>query len=105
MRDNYQFVDIEDDIVTRIEEHLHGGMKKTSEFLLTLAADEIERLRTERDHYWATTNEAVSERNRWVRLFKLAFDSHFDKIWDGETADLLGQAYDEAECICGDDKL
>ena len=38
-------MDMEDDLVTRIEEHLHGNMKNTSEFLLTLAADEIERLR------------------------------------------------------------
>jgi hypothetical protein len=67
--------------------------------------DKIEHLRKERDHYWATTNDAISERNHWVRLFKLAFDSHFDKTWDGETADLLGQAFDEAECICGDDEL
>ena len=33
------------DIVTRIREHLHGDFQKTSEFLLGLAADEIERLR------------------------------------------------------------
>ena len=100
-----------DDIVTRLREDFcdfgqwENSCTTEGRCPCCLAADEIERLRKERDHYWATTNDAISERNHWVRLFKLAFNSHFDKTWDEETADLLGQAYDEAECICGDDKL
>lgn len=39
------------DIVTRIREHLYGEPTKTSEFLLKLAADEIERLQVEIE-YW-----------------------------------------------------
>ena len=34
-----------DDIVTRLREHAIGDYKKTDEFMLNLAADEIERLR------------------------------------------------------------
>jgi hypothetical protein len=34
-----------DDIVTRLREHANGDFEKTSEFMLGLAADEIERLR------------------------------------------------------------
>ena len=98
-----------DDIVTRLRAYNIGNIAHEAsshmEETLYEAADEVERLRADRDHYWATTNDATSERNHWVRLFKLAFNSHFDKTWDGETADLLGQSYDEAECICGDDKL
>lgn len=104
-----------DDIVIRLEEQmdfveylrLWASPDSNNQAVRDLhkAADEIESLRKERDRYWATTNDAISERNYWIRLFMLAFDSHFDKTWDGETADLLGQAYDEAECICGDDKL
>lgn len=92
-----------DDIVTRLREAWQKDPWATG--LLTEAADEIERLRADRDHYWATTNDAMSLRNRWVRLFMLAFNAHFDQTWDGETANVLGEAYDEAECICGDDKL
>lgn len=36
-----------DDIVTRLREHANGDFEKTSEFMLGLAADEIERLREE----------------------------------------------------------
>lgn len=104
---------VSDDIVTELrdwaaitdEAQGEAAVAMLSGRVFTEAADEIERLRKERDHYWATTNDAVSERNRWVRLLKLAFNSHFDKTWVGDTADLLGQAFDEAECICGDDKL
>ena len=97
-----------EDIVALLREEHAEEKQLGNDFLADViwkAADEIERLRKERDRYWATTNDAISERNYWIRLFMLAFDSHFDKTWDGETADLLGQAYDEAECICGDDKL
>jgi len=34
-----------DDIVTRLRNHVRGDFEKTSEFMLGLAADEIERLR------------------------------------------------------------
>jgi hypothetical protein len=36
---------VADDIVTRLREHANGDFEKTSEFMLGLAADEIERLR------------------------------------------------------------
>ena len=36
-----------DDIVTRLRNHVRGDYEKTAEYLLGLAADEIERLRAE----------------------------------------------------------
>ena len=36
-----------DDIVTRLRNHVRGDYEKTAEYLLGLAADEIERLRTD----------------------------------------------------------
>lgn len=40
-----------DDIVTRLRNHVRGDFEKTSEFMLGLAADEIERLRKELEVY------------------------------------------------------
>ena len=40
-----------DDIVTRLRNHVRGDFEKTSEFMLGLAADEIERLRADVT-YW-----------------------------------------------------
>jgi hypothetical protein len=44
-----------DDIVTRLREHANGDFEKTSEFMLGLAADEIERLRKDVDSLKAET--------------------------------------------------
>lgn len=51
-----------DDIVTRLRNHVRGDYEKTSDFMLGLAADEIERLRADRDrwkesamHIWEVT--------------------------------------------------
>lgn len=42
-----------DDIVTRLRKHVRGDYEKTAEFLLGLAADEIERLRADRERWRA----------------------------------------------------
>lgn len=40
-----------DDIVTRLRNHVRGDYEKTAEFLLGLAADEIEHLREKVDKW------------------------------------------------------
>lgn len=55
-----------DDIVIRIRNHIRGDFVKTSEFLLGLAADEIERLRAllesiEDLHNWGSTDNPCCE--------------------------------------------
>ena len=46
-----------DDIVTRLRNHVRGDYEKTAEFLLGLAADEIERLRAELQSYYDEDEE------------------------------------------------
>ena len=58
-----------DDIVTRLREHVRGDFEKTSEFMLGLAADEIERLREDRD--------------KWKRLFLEMYEK------DGTTNEMM----------------
>jgi hypothetical protein len=48
-----------DDIVTRLQEHANGDFEKTSEFMLGLAADEIERLRADRDRWRSIAERAM----------------------------------------------
>jgi len=48
-----------DDIVTRLREHANGDFEKTSEFMLGLAADEIERLRADRDKWRGLAERAM----------------------------------------------
>ena len=50
-----------DDIVTRLRNHVRGDFEKTSEFMLGLAADEIERLRAERNRWRATAEVLARE--------------------------------------------
>lgn len=52
-----------DDIVTRLRKHVRGDYEKTAEFLLGLAADEIERLQAE-----------LAMAQKWRDNFKLAFE-------------------------------
>ncbi len=58
-----------DDIVTRLRNHARGDFEKTSEFMLSLAADEIERLRAEKE---TTNRELVELRSEVQRLSQIA---------------------------------
>lgn len=50
-----------DDIVTRLRNHVRGDYEKTAEYLLGLAADEIERLREQNDHLKANVEMLLAE--------------------------------------------
>lgn len=67
-----------DDIVIRIGEHLRGDMKKTSEFLLALASNEIERLREE-VNTWRKIAELFAESHPSFD----AFHSYFKEVRNG----------------------
>lgn len=47
----------DNDIVTRLRKHVRGDYEKTAEFLLGLAADEIEHLRADRDKWRNVADE------------------------------------------------
>lgn len=63
-----------DDIVTRLREHANGDYKKTDEFMLNLAADEIERLRLILTHIcdvWGSDLlSIIEEMNRFKKEIK-----------------------------------
>ena len=95
-----------DDIVTRLRNHVRGDFEKTSEFMLGLAADEIERLRAELKRQSLQANimrnvamvpygdsagvieELMADRDRWAvmaeRLYDimLAHESVSDDDWN-----------------------
>jgi len=57
-----------DDIVTRLRNHVRGDFEKTSEFMLRLAADEIERLRAELTTAQTMWMLEEAQKNKWKSL-------------------------------------
>ena len=50
-----------DDIVTRLRNHVRGDYEKTAEFMLGLAADEIENLREQNEYLKSIVNTLLVE--------------------------------------------
>lgn len=75
-----------DDIVTRLREHANGDYEKTADFMLGLAADEIERLRltlhevashhsTQNAEQLRIVRAVEADRDHWRSIAELAVDN------------------------------